>query len=165
MSWYCCLRKKKILSVLSPLQPSALYPSPFSGFDSLLGPGTLRALCDSGDKQVAVTKFSKHIQCHRNLRYIQPQSPFMSFSFLRVMHLYWFEILSINQETALNPLIFQEHPLHKGTQANRFDKIPFLNITFSVLCMCLLQYVFFSYLSILLDRQPQQKVTGNKQTE
>lgn len=50
-------------SILSPPSPSALSESLFLGLDSQLHPGTLRALCDSGDKEEAATKVSKHTHC------------------------------------------------------------------------------------------------------
>lgn len=82
--WSCCLQsrqaserewvkerrrewgKKKSLSVplFNPEPPAAfssLSESLFLGLGSLLYPGTLRALCDCGDKETALTKVCKHI--------------------------------------------------------------------------------------------------------
>lgn len=61
-------RKRKSLSVplFNPKPPVAfsfLAESLFLGLDSQLHPGTLRALCDSGDKEEAATKVSKHTHC------------------------------------------------------------------------------------------------------
>lgn len=60
--------------LLSPPSLSALYLSLFSGLNSLLHPGTLRALCDSGDKEGDTkkqrTKEAKLTQCNRNFRHI-----------------------------------------------------------------------------------------------
>lgn len=60
-------RKKKknlflfLFSILSPpVAFSSLSESLFLGLDYPLHPGTLWALCDSGDKEQAVTKVSKH---------------------------------------------------------------------------------------------------------
>lgn len=61
--------KKKNLCFLSsaivnPPSPWALYLR--GCFSGLLHPGTLRALCDSVDREVTVTEVSKHTQCRRN---------------------------------------------------------------------------------------------------
>lgn len=104
--WSSCLQitKKKngspfslLYSILSsPHRLQLFIESVFSGLDSLLHPGTLRALCDSGDKEVAVTKVSKHTQCHRHSVLCNPfrkytsdrSQPFQCFFFfLQVMHL------------------------------------------------------------------------------
>lgn len=50
-----------LFSILSPpVAFSSLSESLFLGLDSPLHPGTVWALCDSGDKEEAVTKVSKH---------------------------------------------------------------------------------------------------------
>lgn len=64
-------KEEKIpLHPLSSIEPPVAYSSfsesLFSGLDFLLHPGTVRALCDSCDKEVAVTKVSKRTQCHKN---------------------------------------------------------------------------------------------------